>query len=151
LSENLPTLQVVREWTLHDLLAYVPGANPRGRQDPRMRPDFVVMKGNKTIAILDAKYRDLWNESLPREMLYQLALYALTRPAGGEAVILYPTTADDAVDARIEVREPVGGAGRAFVVLRPVHLPTLRDLLDQGRVGSAQRQRLALGLVAGFH
>lgn len=59
------------------MIAYVPKHNPRRRQPPTPRPDFVLMGSPKPAAILDARYRDLWERSLPGEMLSQLAIYAM--------------------------------------------------------------------------
>ena len=42
--------------------------DPRSRHTPTLRPDFIVLSGNKTLSVLDAKYRDLWEHNLPREI-----------------------------------------------------------------------------------
>ncbi len=90
-------------------------------------------------AVLDAKYRDLWETNLPREMLYQLAVYGMSAESAGTASILYPTIAAGAREQRIELRDPVTSARRGEIVLRPVNLLRLHDLLQQGRKESAQR------------
>ncbi len=116
LHDALPGYVVSDEESLYGMMRYAPAHNPRGKRSPAPRPDFIVRRGGKVVAMLDAKYRDLWEHDLPREMLYQLAIYALSREAPGAAaatassVILYPTLAAGAREARIEIRDPVRGA-----------------------------------------
>jgi 5-methylcytosine-specific restriction enzyme subunit McrC len=140
LSDNLTGHVVRSEHRLKGMFAYVPGCNPRRSQPPTPRPDFVVSQGPKTVAILDAKYRDLWDNPLPRDMLYQLAIYAMVHE-GGTATILYPTTDDQATESRIEVRDPVLGGRRALVVLRPVVLGRLAELISAKPTAAVFRQR----------
>ena len=152
LGENLAGYEVVDEHSLRGLLRYAPDANPRRRAAPTPRPDFAVRVGDRIIALLDAEYRDLWERTLPREMLYQLTTYALSQGVGASATILYPTSNVAARDARIEIRGPLEGWGRASVVLRPVSLRALRDVVLAGDTASAHRRRhelaqqLALGV-----
>jgi 5-methylcytosine-specific restriction enzyme subunit McrC len=151
LAENLSGHSVRSEHRLRGMLAYVPGWNPCHRQPPTPRPDLVVMQGSKTVAILDAKYRDLWENPLPRDMLYQLAIYAMSHE-GGTATILYPTIHSQATEARIEVRDPLTGGRRALVALRPVILDRLDGLVTARPTAAVLRQRtsfageLALGI-----
>jgi 5-methylcytosine-specific restriction enzyme subunit McrC len=102
----------------------------------------VIQRGARTIALLDAKYRDLWEHSLPREMLYQLAIYALSQAAGAEAVIVYPTLHPGVEEARIAIRDPLYSDDRAYVVLRPVNLLHLERLISASD-GRQERQACA--------
>jgi 5-methylcytosine-specific restriction enzyme subunit McrC len=148
LGEGLPDYTVHDEFRLRGMMAYT--VNPQGRHAPTPRPDFAILRGQRVLALLDAKYRDLWEHKLPREMLYQLALYALSQGASGSATILYPTMASEAVEQVIEVREAVRGTGRATVVLRPVHLRELVDLVNLPASAEARSKREALALQLAF-
>ena len=72
---------------------------------PRPRPDYAVKQGRKVVTLLDAKYRDLWEKSLLRDMLYQLSVYALRQPRSSTAAILYPTDAPIASASGGEINE----------------------------------------------
>ena len=143
---------VVRdEYRLRDMLAYVPGRNPQKRQPPAPRPDFLVQDGSRVVAMLDTKYRDLWEHALPREMLYQLVIYALSQEPVGQSTILYPTLNSSATEAWIEVRDPLLGSRRALVKLRPINMLKLASLISgrQDTARSREAQRFALWLALG--
>jgi len=151
LHEYLPGCTVRDEHRLQGMLAYAARRNPRNRRAPAPRPDFVVLQGGRITAMLDAKYRDLWETPLPREMLYQLVIYATSSEAGGRAAILYPTLNPVAQEACIEVRDPLAGGRRAEVILRPVDMRRLEQLVagphtaQRERDATAYAQRLAIG------
>jgi len=133
------------------LFRYDPAKNPQRRRAPVQKPDFVIRRDRKIIAILDAKYRDLWEEALPREMLYQLALYALGQSGLPRSVaILYPTMDTAAREQKIIVQEPVGGVSQAEVVMRPVKLLELDELVhnrgpNAGKLRGTYAEQLAFG------
>jgi 5-methylcytosine-specific restriction enzyme subunit McrC len=143
LRENLRGVEVHDEHRLKGMFRYRPGENPLGWRDPVLRPDFVLMRGRQTVAVLDAKYRDLWEQPLPREMLYQLALYALGRTGERASAILYPTVEAAAREQTIVIQEPVQGGERARVTLRPLNLLRLDQLLRAGPAAQPQRAELA--------
>lgn len=142
LGRHLPGYTVVEEHRLRGLMEYE--TNPQGRRAPTPRPDFAVLRGTQVAGLLDAKYRDLWERPLPREMLYQLALYALSQGASGRATILYPCMDARAVEQVISVRDVVQGGSRASVVLRPVNLPELAHAVTLGTTSTATRRCEAL-------
>ena len=145
LHENLRDYWVRDEHRLKGMFAYSPGGNPRRRRAPTPRPDFLILGGSGVVSVLDAKYRDLWLHSLPREMLYQLTMYALSHSGSDrQAVILYPTLEAAARDQTINFREPVDGADKARIVLRPVKLVELDGLI--GARPSVQRERQCAAL-----
>jgi 5-methylcytosine-specific restriction enzyme subunit McrC len=115
---------------------------PLRRSVPTPRPDFAVFGSGRLMTFLDAKYRDLWETSLPREMLYQLALYAMAQGRGA-AAMLYPTSAGSAVEQRLDISDPVTGGVRASVALRPVHLKDMEALIAAPRTGHRQEARRA--------
>ncbi len=138
LGEYLSDHTVRDEHQLRGMLQYAPGFNPRHLPAPIPRPDFVIEQHGHVVTILDAKYRDLWVKELPREMLYQLALYA-TSHAGKTATILYPTTDVLAREARLNVRDPMRGDHLAQVRLRPVLLDRLEELVLAKPTAAHQR------------
>lgn len=150
LRENLEGYAVQEQHRLRGLFAYEQGYNPRRRQSPTPRPDYVVAKGNRAVAFLDAKYRDLWERELPRDMLYQLSIYALSRGAGDRATILYPTMDGAAREARIQILHPLRETPLGRVILRPVRLDHLAALLEQPETGAVWRERAALARALAF-
>lgn len=150
LSEHLPEYDVRGQYTIKNMMTYDPLHNPGKRQSPAPRPDYVILQQSKVVAILDAKYRDLWENALPPHMLYQLAIYALSQPGGMDATILYPTVQSDAREARIIIHDPLHGSSLAHVILRPVHLLRLQSLIsDIGRGWRRERVDYARWLAFG--
>jgi 5-methylcytosine-specific restriction enzyme subunit McrC len=150
LKDNLLDCVVREEHALKGMMRYNPQFNPLYRLSPTPRPDFAVNRQGKLVALLDAKYRDLWERQLPREMLYQLVVYAISNPSRPQSSILYPTLDPLAKEARIDVTDPVYGKQLGQVCLRPVHLLEIESLIAQDTTASrTKRERLAEHLAFG--
>ncbi len=145
LTEHLEGFDVGQEHALRRMMSYVPGWNPRRKRPPTPRPDFVVKGEGRVVGLLDAKYRDLWVHELPRDMLYQLAMYALSQARPATAAILFPTVASNATDAVIEIRDPVRDGALGYVALRPVDLRELLSAISEPGDASALARRYAFG------
>lgn len=115
LSEFLVDATVQPQRTLGHLFAV--RRSPSGWSTPRPRPDLVVLRKGRPKVVVDAKYRDILDRGLPRDILYQLSVYALAW-SQGEATVpalgLCPTLGDvDEVDL---VVRPPGQAQRRVLV-----------------------------------
>jgi 5-methylcytosine-specific restriction enzyme subunit McrC len=150
LNEHLAGYDVRDQYKIKGMMIYDPAHNPRRRQAPTPRPDYVIVQHGRVSSILDAKYRDLWEHNLPIHWLYQLAIYALSQPEGMDATILYPTMESEAREARIQLHDPVYGTGRAHVVLRPVNLIHLEQLITGERKMKNERERTAFARQLAF-
>jgi 5-methylcytosine-specific restriction enzyme subunit McrC len=152
LHDELPGFVIQDEHRLNDIFEYDRANSPQQRRAVVPRPDFAVLSHGKVVEFLDAKYRDLWETRLPPDMLYQLAIYALSKSTGSpRSTILYPTLAVDAVDQIVLLRDPISGQKRAEVALRPVNLLEMEKLIRprQGAGARRKRQELAGALVFG--
>ncbi len=142
LRENLSGYSMRDEHGLKGMMRYNAKFNPRHRQSPTPRPDYVVMQQGAVCSLLDAKYRDLWEKPLPREMLYQLVVYAISERQRPQSSILYPTANAQAKEARIDVIDPLFGRQLGQVCLRPVLLPKIDGLVNDS-TSQARRERAA--------
>lgn len=142
LKDNLADCTVRDEHGLKGMMRYNPAFNPQRRQSPTPRPDYAIMRRGQILSLLDAKYRELWEKALPREMLYQLVVYAISHQHQLQSSILYPTTNPLAKEARIDVTDPVYGRHLGQVCLRPVNLSRIEELVSTN-TAAARRERAA--------
>ena len=111
------------------------------------RPDFVIKKGSQICSIIDAKYRDIWEKDLPRHMLYQLVVYAVSHRDQPRSNILYPTFHPGARETCIDVTDSVYGKMIGQVRMCPVNLERLEGLVNDHTVrGERQRREYAYRL-----
>lgn len=148
LQEGLVDCEVEHEQALRNAYRW---ARPRlpGRRRPRPRPDITVLHRGRRY-LLDAKYRDLSVGPLPREILYQLTMYAASQGPGGTAAMIYPRhEAAMLPEERLDLFDPIHTTPHATLYLRPVPLLELASSLDAGEQGIAFRRRLARRLALG--
>jgi 5-methylcytosine-specific restriction enzyme subunit McrC len=144
LAEWTNGFDIRQEVSLAGLITADPEYAPR-KTGPRMpRPDFAVFKGQTFNGYLDAKYRDIWDRGLPRDMLYQLALYA-TAQGQGAAAVLYPTESREAREERLRIHNPADQSVRGVVALRPVHMGRLAALIGAAPSSKRTAERAAFG------
>jgi 5-methylcytosine-specific restriction enzyme subunit McrC len=148
LDEHLQDFNVINERSLKHMMQYNPNFSP-ARTAPTPRPDYVITSKGKTYAILDAKYRDIWEKKLPREMLYQLVVYAISNRAKSAAIV-YPTTNSVAREVRIDVSDPLSGSPLGQVCLRPMNLEHLESLVtDRSEAGKIASYKYAMKMAFG--
>lgn len=150
LKENLVDHTIQDEHGLKGMMRYNSKYNPQRKQSPTPRPDYAIMRQGKLVSLLDAKYRDLWEKSLPREMLYQLVVYAISNHQQLQSSILYPTENPHAKEARIDVSDPIYGKHLGQVCLRPVNLTQIEELVSSNTaIARREREKLAKRLAFG--
>ncbi|HUT02929.1 MAG TPA: restriction endonuclease [bacterium] len=149
LRENLPNCVVMEQFRLKNVMGFYASYNPMRRRDPTPRPDYAVSRNGKPMALLDAKYRDLWANPPTANMLYQLAIYALTRGQDGSATILYPAL-HERREQRIWVRNPIDGSGRGQVIIRAVNLSRLEKYVTEPNTAQARRNRTRYAQLLAF-
>ncbi|MHB8135054.1 MAG: McrC family protein [Anaerolineaceae bacterium] len=147
LKDNLEGYTIKAEYQLRNMISYDPLHNPQNKKGLIPRPDFAIMEGNKLKVLLDTKYRDLWETELPREMLYQLALYAFSQNRPGESTILYPCLQIEAKESWLDIFHPLTGEKMVTIKLRPINLYALEDLILKG--SAIQRKAFAHAIVFG--
>lgn len=142
LAEGLPDCAVEHEKPLRRAYRWASPHLP-GRRRPTPRPDITVASQGRHF-LLDAKYRDLSVGPLPREILYQLTMYAASQGPGGAAAMIYPRhEAATLLEERLDLFDPLHSAPHASLYLRPVPLLELAASLDAGEQGLAFRRKLA--------
>lgn len=150
LKETLRDYTINDEYRIKGMMSYRPSHNPLNRKSPTPRPDYAVIKNGKLISLLDAKYRDLWENNLPRDMLYQLGIYALSQKDNRTSTILYPAADPLAKEARVEINDPVYGGRLAQVVLRPVNLVRLNEIISEPMTRQKERDRKKMAFYMTF-
>ncbi len=125
------------QFRLHDLFLYNPEYNPHKLKSPTPRPDFAIMHEGKVVKLVDAKYKDLWEQRIPSDMLYQLAIYATSGTGNKTATIIYPAVNDLPAIQKIDIKNPVTNVRIGQVALQPVNLVKIAGLLyeDEKELG----------------
>lgn len=134
LREHLPDHEVTTQHRLRSLFRVV--RDRPGRRTPQPRPDLVVRSRSNgaTLAVFDTKYKDLWASKLPREILYQMSVYALAwSESGGRsvpAIVLYP--ADGEEHPEIEYGLDIEGGRTRRIVVRGIDWAAAIRAIEDG-------------------
>lgn len=132
LLKTLPNeYAVIDQYRLGRLFAYEPKHNPRGRLSPTPRPDFALIISGSVEQLLDAKYRDLWERNLPRDMLYQLAMYAVSGIGNNVSTILYPAMNGLPVMQQVNINNPLSNGIMAKVFMKPIDLIKVAGFIER--------------------
>ena len=141
LTENLPDHEVLTQAKLRHLYRVVRGGP--ALKAPRPRPDLIINRKSDraTIGVYDTKYRDLWSTRLPREILYQMSVYALawseSRGQDVPAIVLYPAVDGEHPDMEMTLR--VHGASPRRIILRSIDWAAAASGLPKGSSHLASR------------
>ncbi len=129
LGEN----RVRSEVSVKNIYSYI--SNPYKRKNPILRPDYVIINKTGNSIILDAKYRDLSQKSLPlpSKWLYQLSMYALSDLKSQQSIILYPTSNLNAKDSKVQINIPgfEKTSKKPFVIIRPVVWDIISNYIER--------------------
>ncbi|WP_224250282.1 McrC family protein [Hyalangium gracile] len=143
LQEHLREEEVSSQTSLHGLYRVVQPSSGIGV--PLPRPDMLVRRNKKVVAVLDTKYRDLAARGITREILYQMSVYAVAYAGGQEAapvpaIALYPreTSHEDIIYA---FRHGLHG-GESPIILRAVDWAEASRAL-RAQASQADLQRIA--------
>lgn len=118
---------------------------PPGFRTPRPRPDLVVYREGRPLAVLDTKYADLVKHRPSSAILYQASVYALawsgTAREDVPAILLFPN--QGAESPSVEIHLDVTGSERPRrVLIRGVDWVRAGELVWQGG-HLEERRRLA--------
>lgn len=147
LKASLENYVVYHPYSFSNMISYIPEYNPKNHKIKKnIYPDFVIFQNNKCFAVLDAKYRDLWNKNLPIKWLYQLCVYSLHPIAERKSFIIYPTTEEGVEEAKIEVKNPITNKAYSTVILKPVRIPKLIEVIKSN--DSKLKKQFAISLIS---
>ncbi len=128
LRENGPDdVQVSSQEVRSDVFSYLD--NAAGWNQPTIRPDFVLRRWRKVIAIADAKYKNRHEHPPTSAELYQLTTYGLaySMPEPREVLLLHPVGPGDAGCAATSLFAPSAAGERVRIRLVGVPLDGLLD------------------------
>lgn len=134
LTEHLPEHDVITQYPLRALYRVV--WDRPGRRSPQPYPDIVIRSraSGRTLGVFDTKYKDLWENKVPREILYQMSIYALAwSESDGRSVpsvVLYPRPKDECRD--IEYRLDVHDGQARRILLRGVDWAAAIRAVERG-------------------